>query len=894
MDESLVALPNQIACNMNLNSLKILDILVAVFGLATMILLILIKESICTYILMGIAAILCIIYVGQFIHLWRYRRISFDRHLQYGNYVMKFICVSLLMPTFLAAILSVFSCTGMLDEKELVYAKELYECGDNELPCSVKQKQENPGLFWTVYYHYIDPGNQHMSTSKWGRITASIVALCGILLLNGLLVSSLVGCFDSRKERIKNGEVYYKRRHLGGRRHYVIIGGNNVVFGIVRQIMAQIRQEKGYGSLWNRIWGNRTYVLIQTTRDVESFRRELFTGLNKEEQKMVVIYYGSRTSETDLEKLVLENAKEVYVLGENVRNDDKESYHDTMNMMCIKHISELIKDVQCFYIDDESKEDYRLVCKAMFEYQATFNIIQTTDINDKKIKFSPFNYYEMWAQKVLVRQELMRRGMENEPEWVPLEGFESNYNVNVNSYLPLEGYDGIKSDDEKFVHLVIVGMSRMGVALAVEAAHLAHYPNFKEECKIRTRITFIDSSMEQEMNFFKGRFKEMFSLARQRYLNATADNIYADVDKYEWVSPLNEKKNACKYDSKTLGGDFVDIEWEFVNGSLESPYVQQYLVDAAANRNAKLTIAICLPENSRAIAAAAYISDEVYGSKSLLQVLVYQKLNNELVKQINLNARYNKRLKAFGMTGECYENSLERVVSVVGKYTGSAYSDCLAEQSVRMLYHCLKSEKGLDSKVIDEIYSTNIPKEGREDIIEGIKKQWEDAYENDKELKNRKELHKEIVERLKKNNVVTSEGKSTSAKMWSVHYNISTMWTKFRCITTADGKPFNPLAGDARIEGDVLQELAYVEHNRWCVEQLLLRYRPLSADEQRRCEIVTECSSKKEKERMKKMFAHLDICSNKRLREIDIKAPIYDLRLTEVLPEGYREYMNGK
>mgnify|MGYP006393428393 CR=1 FL=1 len=72
--------------------------------------------------------------------------------------------------------------------------------------------------------------------------------------------------------------------------------------------MAQIRQEKGYGSLWNRIWGNRTYVIIQTTRDVESFRRELFTGLNKEEQKMVVIYYGSRTSETGLEKLVLENA----------------------------------------------------------------------------------------------------------------------------------------------------------------------------------------------------------------------------------------------------------------------------------------------------------------------------------------------------------------------------------------------------------------------------------------------------------------------------------------------------------------------------------------------------------------------------------------------------------
>ena len=45
-------------------------------------------------------------------------------------------------------------------------------------------------------------------------------------------------------------------------------------------------------------------------------------------------------------------------------------------------------------------------------------------------------------------------------------------------------------ESEKYVHLVIVGMSRMGVALAVEAAHIAHYPNFIRD-KRRKRASLL-------------------------------------------------------------------------------------------------------------------------------------------------------------------------------------------------------------------------------------------------------------------------------------------------------------------------------------------------------------------------------------------------------------------
>lgn len=45
-------------------------------------------------------------------------------------------------------------------------------------------------------------------------------------------------------------------------------------------------------------------------------------------------------------------------------------------------------------------------------------------------------------------------------------------------------------------------MSRMGVAIGVEAAHLLHFPNFCRDKNIKSVITFIDENADREMNFF--------------------------------------------------------------------------------------------------------------------------------------------------------------------------------------------------------------------------------------------------------------------------------------------------------------------------------------------------------------------------------------------------------
>ncbi len=818
----------------------------------------------CTYVAAGFA-----LHYGVYaISLFLARRPQFDWHLINGHFLRKACCLIILTPIFL----TVLSDWVFVDSpKELAYATELYSCEDSELPSEIREKQESPNLFWCTYYHFIDPGNQHMTTSQGGRGWSALIAILGVFLLNGLLVSSIVGWVDSRKEKWLKGEVKYGR-FLKNNPHYVIIGGNDMVPGIVRQIFEKFERKP------------LPYILIQTSRDVESFRRELFSTLTEAQQQRVIILYGSRTSEEDMKSLQVGNAREIYILGEDTRTDDIESYHDTMNMACLKLISDNIERVEKF------NETNRLVCRVMFEYQTSFNILQVTDIDGQKIDFQPFNYYETWAQNVLVCQEFDVESM--------------------CKYLPLEGFGGITADEDKFVHLVVVGMSRMGSAVAIEAAHLAHYPNF-ETNKKRTRITFIDAAMEQEKHFFMGRFKEMFAVARYRDVAEVGKGAYSDFETYSWLNPLEDEYCESPYKGDYLGKDFIDIEWEFLSGSVENPNIQQYIADAAANSNAKLTIAICLPENNRAIAAAAYLPDSVYESSSTLQVLVYQRLNDDLLRQINLNNRYHAKLKAFGMTSLCYNRDLVELSESVAKKVDEAYEK-YAWEKTRSRYEgngLIDDDYGYLS---DRQYPEDNP-DNREDVRnkqEDVKNKCEEwmkseqqkcaereqtfSYEQVKtDLKSFQEQLKKIYSE-KSDNRTDTAGKTKSAKMWSNKYNVYSMWTKFRCMRL-DPKgeyKFHPEIHD--FDQAMLDQLGKMEHNRWIVEQLLLRYRPLTKDEQTNAQITDLYSSAKQKDIDKKKFAHLDICSNEKLAAVDYNVNELDKKLIEVLPGAYREYLVKK
>jgi hypothetical protein len=388
-----------------------------------------------------------------------------------------------------------------------------------------------------------------------------------------------------------------------------------------------------------------------------------------------------------------------------------------------------------------------------------------------------------------------------------------------------------------------------------------------------------------------GRFKELFSLSRYRDINALTDDIYSNTDVFPWRDMLCEGAK-----NEYLGDDVVDIEWEFIDGSVENPAIQKYLSDAAANENAKLTIAVCLPENNRALAAAAYMPDGVYASKNTLQVLVYQRLCNDLLEQIRQNnPRYHNKLKAFGMSNECYDLSLINISESVGGEIGKRY-DSYQEQRVKRIINTYMNNglSDADYRALSPSYRLIEKREDMQELRDRVRDMWREWFEANKSnyqgwngAKNRMTtvIESMIYKALNITEPVVEQsvGKSKTAKMWSNTYNIHSMWTKFRCFGV------DPMRHG--FDDSIMELLGKVEHNRWNMEQLLLRYRPLTREEQQRAMVVSDYASTLEKEALKRDHAHLDICSHEILDSIDYRVSELDYELIAILPMAYKHYL---
>lgn len=708
------------------------------FGILSIILLSVFDCCWLNWVLIGLNALMGIGYYLYALRLWLCNKPKFDWHLINGAFMRKVLVLVLLTP-FIFALISL--CCGQI-------GKGLVTGETAELT--------NP--LWGAYYHFIDPGNQHIAEGNTTWL-ATIIAICGVFLLNGVLISSIVGWIDKRKERYLQGLEPYKH-FLKRKEHYVIIGGSDIVEGIVAQIFETPQKN-----------GEMPYILIQTSNNVEDFRHKLFSGLDIEQQKYIIIRYGNRNVKEDIEKLYLDKALEVYVIGEETRTDDMESYHDTMNMKCLNWIYEKVRKNKSFAKNDK---DNRLVCYFMFEYQTTFNVFQYSDISQdikECINFKPFYYYEMWAQRVLVCKEL-----ENEANC---------------EYLPLEGIKGIKKDAEDQVHLVVVGMTRMGTALATQAALMAHYPNFVKK-NIRTKITLIDENADKEKNFYIDRYDRLFALSNWSY----KEMVRSESGKDELKTVYTYTPTDCEH----LGGDFLDVEWEFIQGSVAQLELQKYIEDCASKTH-KMTIAICKDEPSRCLAAALNLEWRIYDKA--MQVLVYNRYDDALIEKLKNNEEsevyspFKNKLKAFGMASKCF----------------------------------------------------------RKDILEdsdNLAKEFHKVYCTDKNGK----IREEDVE-IKK-----------LTDYWSNVYVSNTLWSKLRCVE---------IEKEEIVDKDK-EILIKVEHNRWNVEKLIMSYRHLAKEEQDSAKEDEEV-----KNQLKREMAHLYICSNKRLREIDEGAIFYDERIVENL-----------
>lgn len=689
--------------------------------------------------------------------------------------------------------------------------------GDNTFAST--NSYEPHDVFDAAFYHLFTNGGQNLFQFHfWG----AVVTIVGLIVI-AILTSSITNFFEQRAKQYLSGETsYYLKDHV------VVFGANDMLYSIIEQLNGQ----------------DFTYLVIQTGRNVENTRREVLSFFKENDKTgRILFFYGDRTSPKDLKRLHLKSAKEVYVIGDTAENENGESYRDAYNIDCLNAIKDVLKNVtvetdlkNCKAIENQIKNENdperkkqlknnlkiikekinnldRLRCNVMFEYQTTFAAFQDSDIDYETkayIDFEPFSFHEMWAQKVLVY---------GDSTYV----YKSLDQISTGEY--------INEDSEKSVHFIIIGMSKMGIAMALEAARVCHYPNFETKKK-KTRITFIDPEADVEELFVAGRLSQLKNLSVWELADASSPGF-----KYQnklSSTPLSKQ-------------DWLDIEWEFIKGRIEQESIRTYLTDAVSDNNHIVSLAICLPKSHEAIAAAIYLPESVH--KNCLQILVYQRISASLIKQISSNTEGElAQLIPFGMVDKAF--SAESTDDTKAMKVAYAYD--MMYNEFENMNKKMKEEK---PDFIMDLRSSN------------IKIDWEKV---DYKLANfnPEAYRKEPSWRL---NVVNR---------WSSRANANSISTKLRSFNAH-------LINDRKKMEEVLtvnrQLLMNMEHNRWNIEKLIAGYRPYS-----NVELALPAYKSDDWENrvsaLKKKKVHIDLCSCDELKVRDFNNISYDEVLIRAIP----------
>lgn len=598
----------------------------------------------------------------------------------------------------------------------------------------IPEEDQVMGRFLRMVTLFIDPGaveKLRESTHVFGIV----VAICGLLMMTGMFISVLTNMLDVRVDRVRNGETCYNLSN-----HIVIIGMDNLVPSLVEQIC---RSDKFQGS----------YVLVQSTMDAEEVRSRIHNVLDKNVEPRVIIYRGKRNSKEDLGKLNVTKAKSVFITGESGEDD-----RDSMNLEAMRIIAEI-----CSH---ERKNDVTapLPVAVQFEYQTTFSAFQVTDLAGQwreHIDFYPFNFYESWAKKVFV-SHCYTHG-------------------NIKIEYPLLDREPITYDSEKTVYLIILGMSRMGVAIGTFAAQLLHFPNFCRDHGKKSRITFIDANADREMDFFRNRYRGLFEISSASYKDFSQD------------SPMESIVPPTYFTGKNA--DFLDIEFEFVKGNVESTSIQNYLRDVVKDDNCLTSFFVCLKDPSLNMVVALSLPNEVY--ENAIPVYVRLKSSEALLTMLNQSGNsgiYSKysHLYPFGMLENCYDLDYDKIE--LAQWINYSYASPTEEDTPQSLWRKLP-----------------------------IALQWSNfytAYSKDFKLRSFKNI---------------------------LQGNMSE--TNIEC-------------------------LCMVEHNRWCVEKLLLGFRKPHKEEQ---EIINRGGMIKDGDKeikvarwYKNRYVHNDLVPNEQLEKESI------------------------
>ncbi len=235
-----------------------------------------------------------------------------------------------------------------------------------------------------MLFLFLDPGYLYynMDQSALVEIFALMMSLLGMLLINGLLVSTIVNYISRQGDHVLKGQVSY----ASIKQHAVMIGYSEMGISILQEML--------------KAGDKAQHVLVMTHKDVETLRPRVYAQLDAGEEKRVIFYSGDYESQEDLARLNIPFANTLYITGE-----EHSEGRDSKNIECLHQIVALLEQ-------HPATASAALSMNIYVQYDRLSSSAIAQKLNFKKIIIDPvqklhpqsrisihaFNFYENWAR----------------------------------------------------------------------------------------------------------------------------------------------------------------------------------------------------------------------------------------------------------------------------------------------------------------------------------------------------------------------------------------------------------------------------------------------------------------------------------------------------------------
>lgn len=439
-----------------------------------------------------------------------------------------------------------------------------------------------------------------------------VAALAGVFLFSALLISAVGNIFENISSSFKRGQSRFS--HTG---HVLFLGGESHLFSMLSALLEEAGDED---------------IVVLTSRDVESLRTKVFSSpfLDKEKtaalRRRLTIYRGERDNVNDLaRKDLAKNAKTIYVIGEEGESDS-----DALSIRCCDRLKEICtgtgRIIRCFLLLRNPS--------SILVFRRNRNKNLSGDL-----KLDVIDVNEYLAERVLVRDEHV---------FPPID-----YTITRDQAGKCMMTEGIREDSSSQVQFFVAGMTDIGRAMAMTAAQICHFPNYREK-GIRTVIAFVDTDMKSKMQRFLASYDNLFRLSHYRYV--TFDD--AGIPQVQAFAP------------DPSFGDFLDVEWEFFDADICDCGIRKVLEYRASDDNRSLSFALCLDAGKENALAALSLPGIVL--ENGYPVFVYQKESGEIVDQARETGCFGN-LYPFGMVSDMNSDPLFHERTLGGQRVNFSY-----------------------------------------------------------------------------------------------------------------------------------------------------------------------------------------------------------------------------